>query len=128
MEYEREKREREMREREMRERELHEKLKAEMEMKATPTSLAAGRFPPGGLPFGASPLDPHWVELQRRYAAAAGLSPCGPPTSMHQNPFAMYPNSHGAVAAAANMADRERLAIMQGRLSLIIPVHFPLLI
>lgn len=61
---EREKREREIRE--LRERELNDRLKEEI--------LKNGIRGPGAA--GANPMDPHWMEIQRRYAAA-GLA--GPP-------------------------------------------------
>ncbi|XP_044741300.1 arginine-glutamic acid dipeptide repeats protein isoform X4 [Chrysoperla carnea] len=104
---EREKREREIRE--LRERELNDRLKEEI-MKSA--SMAAGRPPgsslgpggphsggpggppPGSLPPGAAGLDPHtshWLEMQRRYAAASlsagphpGSIPLGAPH--HYNP------------------------------------------
>ncbi|XP_045161387.2 arginine-glutamic acid dipeptide repeats protein-like isoform X3 [Mercenaria mercenaria] len=87
LELERDKRERDARERELREHELRslemrEKLKAEMEMK-----------PPGLerlLPPGANPLDPHWLEIQRRYgphmlpggSGSSHLPGIYPPTSI----------------------------------------------
>ncbi|KAG8191260.1 hypothetical protein JTE90_003272 [Oedothorax gibbosus] len=72
-------------EREKRERDLHDKLKAEYEMK---TRMPAGTY------------DPHWIELQRRYAmqggAAVGLAPGHP----GMNHFALY-----------SPAERERMGI-----------------
>lgn len=61
---ERDARERELRERELREMEMREKMKAEMDLK-----------PPGLerlLPPGTNPLDPHWLELQRRFGYPPG--------------------------------------------------------
>lgn len=58
---EREKREREIRE--LRERELNDRLKEEI--------MKSGlRGPP-------NPMDPHWLEIQRRYAAAGLAGPGG---------------------------------------------------
>lgn len=58
---EREKREREIRE--LRERELNDRLKEEI--------MKSGmRGPP-------NPMDPHWLEIQRRYAAAGLAGPTG---------------------------------------------------
>lgn len=58
---EREKREREIRE--LRERELNDRLKEEI--------MKSGmRGPP-------NPMDPHWLEIQRRYAAAGLAGPAG---------------------------------------------------
>lgn len=74
---EREKREREIRE--LRERELNDRLKEEL-MKNAGAVAAAGGGGPGGarLP---TPLDPHWLELHRRYG--------GPPPQ-----FGLYPPGH----------------------------------
>ncbi|CAN8015904.1 unnamed protein product [Ixodes persulcatus] len=71
---------------EMEKRELHDKLKAELELKS--------RLP--------AAYDPHWLELQRRYAAAAGLNAAGlgPPG---MSPFSLY---------QAGPDQRERLAQM----------------
>lgn len=84
---EREKREREIRE--LRERELNDRLKEEL-MKGSPRGM------PG-------PIDAHWMEMQRRYAAA-GLAPQhgGPPQGLHQ--FGIY----GAPPGPSQL-DRERL-------------------
>ncbi|XP_063984953.1 arginine-glutamic acid dipeptide repeats protein-like isoform X2 [Diachasmimorpha longicaudata] len=84
---EREKREREIRE--LRERELNDRLKEEL-MKGSPRAM------PG-------PIDAHWMEMQRRYAAA-GLAPgpSGPPQGLHQ--FGIY----GAPPGPSQL-DRERL-------------------
>ncbi|XP_067659372.1 arginine-glutamic acid dipeptide repeats protein-like isoform X3 [Haliotis asinina] len=68
---ERDARERDLRERELRDMELREKMKAEMEMKppGTPMSkIGLDRL----VPHGANPLDPHWLELQRRYGYPPG--------------------------------------------------------
>lgn len=61
-------------EREKRERDLHDKLKAEYEMK---TRMPAGTY------------DPHWIELQRRYAMQGGSLAPGHPGMQH-GPFALY--------------------------------------
>ncbi|XP_052284334.1 arginine-glutamic acid dipeptide repeats protein-like isoform X2 [Dreissena polymorpha] len=127
LELERDKRERDARERELREHELRslemrEKLKAEMEMK-----------PPGMLPPGANPLDPHWLELQRRYmlpggrAGPAHLPGIYPPTSIATDLMAQererlerlgYPPGHplfgeSAIYAAAMMErfSAERMSV-----------------
>ncbi|XP_076680563.1 uncharacterized protein LOC143375404 isoform X5 [Andrena cerasifolii] len=84
---EREKREREIRE--LRERELNDRLKEEL-LKGTPRPMPA-------------PVDPHWLEIHRRYAAA-GLAPgpSGPPQALHQ--FGLY----GAPPGPSQL-ERERL-------------------
>lgn len=84
---EREKRERELRE--LRERELNDRLKEEL-LKGTPRPMPA-------------PVDPHWLEIHRRYAAA-GLAPgpSGPPQGLHQ--FGLY----GAPPGPGQL-ERERL-------------------
>lgn len=67
---EREKREREIRE--LRERELNDRLKEEI--------MKSGmRGPP-------NPMDPHWLEIQRRYAAAGLAGPSGKLISMQASP------------------------------------------
>lgn len=86
---EREKREREIRE--LRERELNDRLKEEL-FKGTPRPMAA------------PPVDPHWLEIHRRYAAA-GLAPAPsgpPPGGLHQ--FGLY----GAPPGPSQL-ERERL-------------------
>jgi arginine-glutamic acid dipeptide repeat-containing protein len=85
---EREKREREIRE--LRERELNDRLKEEL-LKGTPR------------PMPAPPVDPHWLEIHRRYAAA-GLAPgpSAPPQALHQ--FGLY----GAPPGPSQL-ERERL-------------------
>ncbi|XP_034940092.1 arginine-glutamic acid dipeptide repeats protein isoform X5 [Chelonus insularis] len=84
---EREKREREIRE--LRERELNDRLKEEL-LKGTPRPMPA-------------PVDPHWLEIHRRYAAA-GLAPgpSGPPQGLQH--FGLY----GAPPGPSQL-DRERL-------------------
>lgn len=84
---EREKREREIRE--LRERELNDRLKEEL-MKGTPRPMPA-------------PVDPHWLEIHRRYAAA-GLAPgpSGPPQSLQHLGF------YGAPPGPSQL-DRERM-------------------
>ncbi|XP_065285307.1 arginine-glutamic acid dipeptide repeats protein-like isoform X3 [Dermacentor albipictus] len=62
---------------EMEKRELQDKLKAELELKS--------RLPQA--------YDPHWLELQRRYAAAAGLGAAGGAlgaAAAGMSPFAIY--------------------------------------
>lgn len=85
---EREKRERELRE--LRERELNDRLKEELMKNAT----AGSRMP--------NPLDPHWLELHRRYPA--GYPPGGPP-GLHQ--FGLYP-APGTPSQAATLSQLER--------------------
>ncbi|GBM25833.1 Arginine-glutamic acid dipeptide repeats protein [Araneus ventricosus] len=74
-------------EREKRERDLHDKLKAEYEMKAR---MPAGTY------------DPHWIELQRRYAMQGGpaVSLAQAHAGMNHAPFGLY-----------TPAERERLGI-----------------
>lgn len=83
---EREKREREMRE--LRERELSERIKEEL-YKGTTRSLPA-------------PVDTHWLEMHRRYAAGLAPGPSGPPQALHQ--FGLY----GAPPGPSQL-ERERL-------------------
>ncbi|XP_077531835.1 arginine-glutamic acid dipeptide repeats grunge isoform X4 [Haemaphysalis longicornis] len=59
---------------ELEKRELQDKLKAELELKS--------RLPQA--------YDPHWLELQRRYAAAAGLGAAGGALGAGMSPFALY--------------------------------------
>ncbi|KAK3581384.1 hypothetical protein CHS0354_016232 [Potamilus streckersoni] len=99
LELERDKRERDARERELREHELRtmemrEKLKQELEMK-----------PPGldrMLPPGANPLDPHWLELQRRYGY-----PGVPLGGASGNP-AHIPGVYPPTSLASDLMARER--------------------
>lgn len=70
---EREKRERELRE--LRERELNDRLKEELMKNAGVAGAPGARMP--------TPLDPHWLELHRRY----GTLPGGPPPQ-----FGLYPS------------------------------------
>ncbi|GFY37765.1 arginine-glutamic acid dipeptide repeats protein [Trichonephila inaurata madagascariensis] len=74
-------------EREKRERDLHDKLKAEYEMKAR---MPAGTY------------DPHWIEIQRRYAMQGGpaVSLAQAHAGMNHAPFGLY-----------TPAERERLGI-----------------
>lgn len=92
---EREKREREIRE--LRERELTDRLKEEM-MK---TNM---RGPP-------NPMDPHWLEIQRRYAAA-GLAGPGGPGGIPLHHLAFY--QPGGSSAQLDRERLERLGIPQG--------------
>lgn len=82
---EREKRERELRE--LRERDLNDRLKEEL-MKGTPRPM------PGG-------VDPHWLELHRRYGGL-GPGPSGPPQSLQHLGF------YGAPPGPSQL-DRERM-------------------
>lgn len=70
---EREKRERELRE--LRERELNDRLKEELMKNAGVAGAPGTRMP--------TPLDPHWLELHRRYGGLPG----GPPPQ-----FGLYPS------------------------------------
>ncbi|XP_071147241.1 arginine-glutamic acid dipeptide repeats protein-like isoform X3 [Mytilus edulis] len=93
---ERDAREREIREREIREMEMREKLK-EIEMK-----------PPGLerlLPPGANPMDPHWLEIQRRYGGyppSGQLMPPGQPGGHH------LPGVYPPTSLASDLMQRER--------------------
>ncbi|CAC5356968.1 RERE [Mytilus coruscus] len=93
---ERDAREREIREREIREMEMREKLK-EIEMK-----------PPGLerlLPPGANPMDPHWLEIQRRfggYPPSGQLMPPGNPGGHH------LPGVYPPTSLASDLMQRER--------------------
>ncbi|RLU27449.1 hypothetical protein DMN91_001253 [Ooceraea biroi] len=84
---EREKREREIRE--LRERELNDRLKEEL-LKGTPRPMPA---PPA--------VDPHWLEIHRRYAGLAP-GPSAPPQALHQ--FGLYGPPPGP-----SQLERERL-------------------
>ncbi|KAK6177049.1 hypothetical protein SNE40_015234 [Patella caerulea] len=95
---ERDARERELRERELREIELREKMKAEMEMK-----------PPGLdrlLPPGANPLDPHWLELQRRYGYPPGMAMVGHPGASGSGGH--IPGVYPPTSLANDLMQRER--------------------
>lgn len=83
---EREKRERELRE--LREKELNERLKDEF--------LKSGSSGPAR-------IDPHWIELQRRYGGTPGLHPFG----LYQSPGA--PPGQPSTPGNINSLDRERL-------------------
>lgn len=82
---EREKRERELRE--LREKELNDRLKDEF--------LKSGSSGPPR-------IDPHWIELQRRYGGTPGL-----------HPFGLYPSpgtpSQPSTPSNMNPLDRERM-------------------
>ncbi|KAL3861507.1 hypothetical protein ACJMK2_007536 [Sinanodonta woodiana] len=114
LELERDKRERDARERELREHELRtmemrEKLKQELEMK-----------PPGldrMLPPGANPLDPHWLELQRRYGY-----PGVPLGGASGNP-AHIPGVYPPTSLASDLMARERERLE--RLGIPPTPHFP---
>lgn len=112
---EREKREREIRE--LRERELNDRLKEEI-MKS-------------GMRGPANPMDPHWLEIQRRYAAAGLAGPGGNypyrdlstpnllikgayiigPGGMPLHHFALYPGQGGAQLSQMERERLERLGI-----------------
>lgn len=82
---EREKRERELRE--LREKELNDRLKDEF--------LKSGSSGPPR-------IDPHWIELQRRYGGTPGI-----------HPFGLYPSpgapSQPSTPSNMNPLDRERM-------------------
>lgn len=101
---EREKREREMRE--LRERELNDRLKEELMKNAVA----------GGAPRLPNPLDPHWLDLNRRYAAgqnssaaaAAVANATAAAAAMQQ--YGMYPPTLGPGGPVAlSPLERERL-------------------
>lgn len=100
-ELDRQKRERELRE--LRERELNDRLKEEI-MKNAAAGAGGPRLP--------GQLDPHWLELHRRYTS---LGPGGPPqgpASLHQ--FGLYqPQGPGGLPStlsnSLNQLERERL-------------------
>jgi arginine-glutamic acid dipeptide repeat-containing protein len=117
---EREKREREMRE--MRERELSDRLKDELMKNA---AGAGPRMP--------NAIDPHWLELHRRYTTCqavgvlfcvncnmaattrcvccryTGLGPGGPPQGAALHQFGLYPTPTGPSQVALSQLERERL-------------------
>lgn len=99
-EMEREKREQEMRERELRDRMMIQdkmkELNKELEAKQGLTRL--------GLPPGASPLENHFLDMQRRY----GAMPNQAMAAMHPNPFGLYPPNQAQMA----FLERERLERM----------------
>lgn len=109
LELEREKRERELRE--LREREISDRFKEEM-LKNGAAMGPVGMGLPGGAGLGprlSGPLDPHWLELHRRYGGIPG----GPPPGAGLGPppgFGLYqlggPPSAGA---SLNPLERERL-------------------
>ncbi|XP_059486637.1 arginine-glutamic acid dipeptide repeats protein-like isoform X2 [Neocloeon triangulifer] len=114
---EREKREREMRE--LRERELNDRLKEELMKNAV--ASGAPRLP--------NPLDPHWLDLNRRYAAgpnpsaaaAAVANATAAAAAMQQ--YGMYPPSLGPGGQVAlSPLERERLERLgYGRPGALIP-------
>ncbi|XP_077509714.1 uncharacterized protein LOC144120832 isoform X2 [Amblyomma americanum] len=85
---------------ELEKRELQDKLKAELELKS--------RLPQA--------YDPHWMELQRRYAAAAGLGAAGGALgAAGMSPFALYGDQRDRLGLAPDdrlhpAADRLALA------------------
>ncbi|KAK6631506.1 hypothetical protein RUM44_006033 [Polyplax serrata] len=87
---EREKRERELRE--LRERELNDRLKEELMKNAGVAGAPGARMP--------TPLDPHWLELHRRY----GTLPGGPPPQ-----FGLYPSPGHPGPPGLSQLERERL-------------------
>ncbi|PVD36915.1 hypothetical protein C0Q70_03908 [Pomacea canaliculata] len=104
---ERDQRERELRERELREMEMREKLKAEMDLK--PPGMPASK--PGIerlLPLSATPLDPHWLELQRRF----GYPPVGalalPPGAHGSGVGPHIPGVYPPVSLTSDLVARER--------------------
>jgi len=108
MELERDKRERELRE--LREREISDRFKEEMlKNGAGLPPVGMGMPGPGGHgPRMSGPLDPHWLELHRRYAGMPG----GPPPGSGLGPppgFGMYQMGGNPGAAGLNPLERERL-------------------
>ncbi|XP_056008556.1 arginine-glutamic acid dipeptide repeats protein-like isoform X3 [Ostrea edulis] len=97
---ERDAREREIREREIREMEMREKMKQDLEMK--PPGLER-LLPPHGL----NPMDPQWLEFQRRYGnyPPAALGHPGGPSGSHIP--GVYPPS--SIASDLMQRERERL-------------------
>lgn len=51
-------------------------------------------------------VDPHWLEIQRRYAAAGLAGPPGGPPGLLPHHFALYPG--GGSAAQLSQIERER--------------------
>ena len=109
LELEREKRERELRE--LREREISDRFKEEM-LKNGAGGMAGLPGGPGG-PLGprglSGPLEPHWLELHRRYGMPGGPPPgagLGPPPG-----FGLYPPG-AAGTSSLNPMERERLERM----------------
>lgn len=109
LELEREKRERELRE--LREREISDRFKEEM------LKNGAGMPPGMGMPGGpgglgprlSGPLDPHWLELHRRYGGIPGGPPpgagLGPPPGFSLYQLGGNPSGGGGL----NPMERERL-------------------
>ncbi|XP_078335361.1 uncharacterized protein LOC111135789 isoform X2 [Crassostrea virginica] len=97
---ERDAREREIREREIREMEMREKMKQDLEMK--PPGLE--RLLP---PHGPGPIDPQWLEFQRRYGSLppGALGHPGGPSGSHIP--GVYPPS--SIASDLMQRERERL-------------------
>lgn len=89
---EREKRDREMRE--LRDRELSDRLKDELMKNA----VGAGPRMPNA-------IDPHWLELHRRYP---GLGPGGPPQGAALHQFGLFPTPTGPSQATLGQLERER--------------------
>ncbi|XP_062581142.1 arginine-glutamic acid dipeptide repeats protein-like isoform X2 [Saccostrea cucullata] len=108
---ERDAREREIREREIREMEMREKMKQDLEMKPGLERLLP--------PHGPSPMDPQWLEFQRRYGSfpPAALGHPGGPSGSHI-PGVYPPNS---IASDLMQRERERLE----RLGVPPGAHFP---
>ncbi|EFX72086.1 hypothetical protein DAPPUDRAFT_308596 [Daphnia pulex] len=110
LELEREKRERELRE--LREREISDRFKEEM------LKNGAGMPPGMGMPGGpgglgprlSGPLDPHWLELHRRYGGMPGGPPpgagLGPPPGFSLYQLGGNPSGGGG---GLNPMERERL-------------------
>jgi len=108
MELERDKRERELRE--LREREISDRFKEEMLKNGSgmpPGMGMPGNMPPGLGPRFSGPIDPHWLDLHRRYAGIPG----GPPPGAGLGPppgFGLY-QLGGNPGAGLNPMERERL-------------------
>jgi len=108
MELERDKRERELRE--LREREISDRFKEEMLKNGAGLPPVGMGLPGPGAhgPRMSGPLDPHWLELHRRYAGMPG----GPPPGTGLGPppgFGMYQIGANPGAAGLNPLERERL-------------------
>ncbi|CAG7835910.1 unnamed protein product [Allacma fusca] len=101
-----EKREREIRE--IRERELSDRLKEEF-LRGVPPGPGHPQSGPGGPPGGPprmpNPLDPHWLDVHRRFGP---IGPSGPTIGgLHQSSFGLYPPS--GPQSTLSPLERERL-------------------
>ena len=101
-----EKREREIRE--IRERELSDRLKEEF-LRGVPQNQSHQPGAPAGpgsaAPRMPNPLDPHWLDVHRRFGP---MGPSGPTIgSLHQSSFGLYPSA--GPPSALSPLERERL-------------------